>query len=121
MLIDDTHAKRYDAIVTMKICAPNYIDEQMLDTLSILDDLRILLGRLAWMQFAALQEPIYKRLIWELMRSFVADLKWEFHSDVGYIRFRLFNQTFELNSAHFNALFHLPKHSVLAPIHGDYN
>jgi len=49
VFVDDDHSKRYNAIVNRKICAPNYIDEQMLDTLDPLDFLCILLGRLGWL------------------------------------------------------------------------
>jgi len=41
---DDEPVKRYDAIVTRKILAPRYIDEQMLLTLHLLDDFYLLLG-----------------------------------------------------------------------------
>ena len=37
--LDDVHVKRYDAIITRKIYAPNYIKEQMLETMYLLDDL----------------------------------------------------------------------------------
>lgn len=46
VFVDDDHSKRYDVVVPRKIYAPNYIDQQMLDTLDLLDFLRILLGRL---------------------------------------------------------------------------
>jgi len=42
---------------------PNYIDKQMLETLHLLDDLRLLLGRLVWLYFVTLQEPVHKRFV----------------------------------------------------------
>ena len=93
----------------------------MLTTLHLLDDLRLLLGRLGWLQFVTLQEAMYERLIWESMSFIVVDLKRVFQGDFGYIRFRLFNQTFEINLTRFNELFHLPNHGVLTPVHDDYN
>jgi len=55
------------------------------------------------------------------MSSLVVDSKRSVQGGVGYLMFRLFYQTFEMNLAHFNELFHLPNHSVLSPIHDNYN
>ena len=56
------------------IVAPNYLNEHMLATLNLLDNLCILLGRLGWWHFGTLQEPAYERRIWEFMNSLVVDL-----------------------------------------------
>ena len=46
VFLDAEHARRYDVIVSRKICAPNYLDVQMLTTLHLYDDLVILLHNL---------------------------------------------------------------------------
>jgi len=53
----------------------------------------ILLGKLGWLHFVTLQVPIYERLVWVFMCSLMVDLKMTFRDNIGYIRFRLFNQT----------------------------
>jgi len=63
---------------------------------------------------------VYELLVWEFTSSLVVDLKRVLKGDVGYIRFQLFNKTFELNLACFNALFQLPNHGALAPCQDDY-
>ena len=76
--LDNDHVSRYIAIVNRKISAPGYFDEQMLTTLHLFDNLRILLARLGWVNFMQLQEPIDEYLVWEFMSSLVVDLNWEF-------------------------------------------
>ena len=44
MFVDAEHASKYDSIVTRKISTPSYLDRQMLETMSLYDDLRILLN-----------------------------------------------------------------------------
>ena len=87
--LDAEHAKRYDTIVSRKICAPSYLDVDMLRTLHLYDDLVILLGNLGWTDFVRLQELVYERLIWEFMSSLVVDFTRKFDEVRGYICFRL--------------------------------
>jgi len=47
VFLHNEHAKQYEAIVTSKIYTINYIDEQILETSYLLDDLHILLGILS--------------------------------------------------------------------------
>ena len=54
VFVDAEHARRYDAIVSRKICAPNYLDVKMLTTLYLYDDLLILLRNFSWENFVAL-------------------------------------------------------------------
>jgi len=61
--LDTNHAPHYDVIITRKIRAPSYLDEQMLTALQLFDDLKILLSRLSWVHFVSLQEPVYEWLI----------------------------------------------------------
>ena len=68
-----------------------------------------------------LQELMYKLQVWEFMSSLVMDMRRTFQGGVGYIRFQLFNQTFEMKRACFNELFRLPNHGVLAPVYDDYS
>jgi len=70
---------------------PNYLDEQMLKTLHLLEDLHTLLGRLDWLHFVTLQESVYEWIDWEFMSSFLVDLRRTFREDIGYIRFQFFN------------------------------
>ena len=102
--LDAEHAKRYDTIVSRKICAPSYLDVDMLRTLHLYDDLVILLGNLGWTDFVPLQEPVYERLIWEFMSSLVVDFTRKFDEVRGYICFRLFNHTHEMHLIGFNEL-----------------
>jgi len=44
MFVDAEHASKYDSIVTRKISAPSYLDRRLLETMSLYDDLRILLN-----------------------------------------------------------------------------
>jgi len=53
--IDAQEASSYDAIVTTKIGAPNYLDVDVLNTLHFYDDLRIMLRNIGWENFVALQ------------------------------------------------------------------
>ena len=62
VFIDAQQASCYDVIVSRKICAPNYLDVDMVNTLLLCDDLRLLLRNLGWENFVALQEPIYEQL-----------------------------------------------------------
>ena len=48
IFMDAEHARRYDAVVSRKICARNYLDVEMLTTLHLYDDLVILLHNLGW-------------------------------------------------------------------------
>ena len=64
--MDAEHARHYDAVVSRKICAPYYLDVEMLTTLYLYDDLVILLRNLGWANFVILQEPVYELLVWEL-------------------------------------------------------
>jgi len=66
VFVDAKHACRYDSIVNRKLSAPSYLDSQILDTVSLYDDLRPLLGILWWENFVELQEPVYEQLVWEL-------------------------------------------------------
>ena len=66
VFVDVAHASHYDTIVGRKICASNYLDAEMLPTLHLYDDLRLLLRNLGWEHFVELQEPIYEWLVWEL-------------------------------------------------------
>ncbi|KAJ8429181.1 hypothetical protein Cgig2_011785 [Carnegiea gigantea] len=97
--MDADHASRCAAIVSRKICAPSYIDIDMLRTLQLYDDV---------VDFIALQEPVYERLVWEFMSSYVVDFKRKFDDVRGYIRFRLFNHTHEMHLVQFNELLRLP-------------
>lgn len=72
---DTDHATCYDAILNQNICAPTYLVEEMLATLHLFDDLKILLGRLGWVKFVNLQDSVYEWLVWEFMSSLVVDLK----------------------------------------------
>jgi len=49
--MDAEHASRYDSIVTRKLSAHSYFDSQILETVSLYDDLRRLLGILGWENF----------------------------------------------------------------------
>ena len=120
VFMDAEHASRYDSIVTRKLSAPRYLDRQMLETLSLYDDLRRLLVTLGWVHFVELQEPVYERLVWEFMSSLVVDLRRKFDEVPGYIRFRLFNVTHEMHLVRFNELLHLPAYGALTPEHEDY-
>jgi len=46
MFLDNEHVSRYDAIVNHEISASSYLDEHMLTTLHLLDNLGTLLTRL---------------------------------------------------------------------------
>jgi len=87
----------------------------MLATLHLYDDLRLLLHNLGWENFMALQEPVYERLVWEFMSSLVVDLDRTFDRVKGYIRFRLFNATYEMYLIQFNELLHLPPFGETIP------
>ena len=52
--MDAEHARRYDVVVSRKICAPNCLDVEMLTTLHLYDDLVILLRNLGWADFGTL-------------------------------------------------------------------
>jgi len=54
VFVDVEHASRYDSIVTRKISAPSYLDRQMLETMSLYDDLRRLLVNLGSENFVEL-------------------------------------------------------------------
>jgi len=120
VFVDAEHASRYDAIVTRKLSAPSYLDRQMLETLSLYNDLSRLLVNLGWVHFVELQEPVYERLVWEFMSSLVVDLRRKFDEVPGYIRFRLFNVTHEMHLVRFNELLHLHAYGALTPDHEDY-
>jgi len=78
VFLDAEHASRYDAIVTRKLSSPSYLGRHILDIVSLSDDLRCLLGILGWENFIELQEPVYERLVWELMSFLVVDLRRKF-------------------------------------------
>ena len=54
VFMDADHAHCYDVVVSRKICAPNYLDVEMLTTLHLYDDLVILLCNLGWANFVIL-------------------------------------------------------------------
>ena len=95
-------------LLTRKLSAPSYLDRQMLETMSLYDDLRRLLVNLGWENFVELQEPVYERLVWDFMSSLLVDLHRRFDEIPGYIHFRLFNVTHEMHLVRFNELLHLP-------------
>jgi len=55
-----------------------------------------------------LQKPLYEQLASEFMSSQVVGLNRKFDDVQGYIRFRLFNVTYEMHLIRFNELLHLP-------------
>jgi len=118
--VDAEHSFRYDAIVTRKLSTHSYLDRQILDITNLYDDLRHLLGILRWENFLQLQEPVYKRLVWEFMSCLVVDIRRKFDEVQGYIRFRLFNATHEMHLIRFNELLRLPSFGTLIPDHENY-
>jgi len=85
VFVDAEHASLYDAIVSRKICGPNYLDADMFTNLRLYDDLRLLLRNLGWENFVALQELVNERLVWEFMSSLIVDLDRKFDEVKGYI------------------------------------
>ena len=121
VFMDAEHASRYDALVGRKICAPSYLDVDMLRTLHLYDDLEILLRNLGWLDFVTLQESVYERLVWEFMSSYVVDFNRKFDEVRGYIRFRLFDRTHEMHLIRFNELLRLPAAGATSHTHPDYH
>jgi len=119
--MDVQHASRYDAIMSRKICAPNYLDVEMLTTLHLYDDLYFLLHNLGWENFVAFQETIYERLSWEFMSSLIVDLYRKFDEVKGYIRLSLVNHTHEMYFVRFNELLCLSACGATISTHADYN
>ena len=120
MFVDAEHESRYDSIVTRKISAPSYLDRQMLEPMSLYDDLRRLLVNLGWENFVELQELVYEWLVWKFMSSLVVDLHRRFDEVPGYIRFCLFNAMDEMHLIRFNELLRLPAYGTLIAEHEDY-
>ena len=55
VLVDNVQCERYDALVTRKISAPKYIDDEFLKALGMWDDMNAMLSHLGWRHYVQLQ------------------------------------------------------------------
>lgn len=105
---DREQRDRYNVLVKRKIVNTKYLDDQVLETLGLADDITWMLDNVGWSTFAHTRYPTLIGPTLEFLSSLNADILQGEGCEEGRITFRLFNNDHVLNLEEFNSIFSLP-------------
>lgn len=105
---NDQHKVRYEMLEKRKIVRTRYMDDMVLTTLGMKEDVDYMIDRARWTRFISMRYPIYIRVTLKFLSSLEVQILQGVNFEEGKIQFRIFNVEYEWTLAQFASICGLP-------------
>lgn len=105
---DRTKKHRYKTLVARRLMNTRYLDNIILNTLGIFDDVYWMFAKVGWTQFVKMKYPTYERITLEILSSIEVYVLYGQGCTEGELTFRLFNEEHHMILAQFNMIYGFP-------------